>query len=98
MTISKQAQRMSEENRLDEEVNQAYIELVHADYATAEDAEEAYQGQYDSDKDFAQEMADQLGLIDSNVQWPYTCIDWEHAARELMYDYMEQDGYYFRSL
>ena len=27
-----------------------------------------------------------------------TCIDWEFASRELMYDYFEVDGYYFRNL
>ena len=63
-----------------------------------EEAEEAYQGQYDSDEDFAQELAEELGYIDGNASWPYTCIDWEWAARELMYDYFEMDGYYFRNL
>jgi len=60
-------------------------------------ARDAYQGKYDSDEDFAQEMAEQLGYLDRNVSWPYTCIDWEWAARELMYDYFESNGHYFRS-
>jgi hypothetical protein len=37
-------------------------------------------------KEYAQELADDLGLIDAAV-WPLTCIDWEHAAKELRYDY-----------
>lgn len=60
--------------------------------------EEAYQGQYRSDEDFAQEMAEQLGSIDKNATWPQNCIDWEHAAKELMYDYCEENGHYFRNL
>lgn len=63
-----------------------------------ENAEEAYQGYFDSDEDFARELAEDLGCINNNVYWPHTCIDWEWAARELMYDYFEMDGHYFRNL
>lgn len=62
------------------------------------DLEEAFSGEFDDDKDFAMDMADQLGSVPNNVQWPLTCIDWEFAARELMTDYFEIEGYYFRSL
>ena len=63
-----------------------------------ENIEEAYQGQYSSDKDFAQQLAEDLGDLKDNVSWPYTCIDWEQAAHELMMDYCEEGGYYFRNL
>jgi antirestriction protein len=59
------------------------------------DVEEAYNGHYSSDEDFAQDMADQLGSIDKNASWPMNCIDWEYAAKELMYDYCESNGHYF---
>ncbi len=98
MEISKQAEEMSEENKLDAEVNQAYIDLVGEEYATADNAQEAYAGQFDSDEEFAQDLAEQTGDLGKNIQWPYTCIDWEWASRELMMDYSEQDGYYFRSI
>jgi len=62
------------------------------------DIDEAYYGHYRSDEDFAQEMADQIGAISKDVSWPYTCIDWEYAAKELMYDYSESNGHYFRNL
>jgi len=62
------------------------------------DIDEAYQGEYRSDEAFAQEIAEQLGAIDQKAQWPQTCIDWEYAARELMYDYCEHEGHYFRNL
>uniref|UniRef100_A0A6H2A6A8 Putative bacterial antirestriction protein n=1 Tax=viral metagenome TaxID=1070528 RepID=A0A6H2A6A8_9ZZZZ len=92
-----QAQKMAEENSLSEEINQAYIDIVGEKYATAEDCEEAYQGQYRSDEDFAQNMAEELGTINQDAQWPNNCIDWEYASKELMYDYSDSDGYYFRN-
>lgn len=60
--------------------------------------EEAYSGSYGSDEEFAQELAAELGLINEDLQWPYTCIDWAQASRELMYDYTESNGHYFRNL
>jgi antirestriction protein len=60
--------------------------------------EEAYSGSFDSDEAFAEDMAEQTGALRGDNVWPYTCIDWEQAARELMYDYTEIDGYYFRQM
>ena len=80
----------------DEEAIDAYIEAIGEDYL--DDFEEAYIGKFDNDKEFAEDMAFQLGLTDKNNQWPLYCIDWEWASRELMNDYTEQDGYYFRNL
>jgi len=45
---------------------------------------------------YAQELAEDCGMLDDKVSssWPYTCIDWERAARELQMDYtsVEFDG------
>jgi len=98
LTISKLAEKMAKEGNYEAEVYQAYIDNVGEEYATLEDIEEAYAGQFDSDEEFAQDMAEQLGSIDKDVSWPYTCIDWEQASSELMYDYFEEGGYYFRNL
>ena len=38
-------------------------------------------------QDYAQELAEECGMIDTNAKWPMTCIDWEQATRELKYDY-----------
>ena len=88
------------DSHLDIEIVAAYCEnmgeAINADAISK--AEEAYQGQYESDEEFAQELAEELGCMDKNAYWPYTCIDWEWAARELMYDYFESNGYYFRNL
>jgi hypothetical protein len=38
-------------------------------------------------KDYAMELAEDIGAIPDNLQWPCTCIDWDQAARELQMDY-----------
>jgi Antirestriction protein (ArdA) len=38
-------------------------------------------------RDYAEELADDIGAVDSNASWPMTCIDWDQAARELQQDY-----------
>lgn len=64
----------------------AYYDNEGADYATAEGFEEAYAGEWSSLEDYAREQFDDCApsqeareLADT---WPFTCIDWEHAARE----------------
>ena len=51
--------------------------------------------------EYAQEMAEDCGLIPRDLTWPLYCIDWDHAALELLNDYsfVEVEGirYYFRS-
>ena len=59
---------------------------------------EAYQGEYKDDEDFAQSLAEDLGELPKDNHWPHYCIDWEYAARELMMDYCEHNGHYFRNL
>jgi hypothetical protein len=50
--------------------------------------------------EYAQEFADDIGATDGRNAWPYTCIDWESAARELRMDYtsVDYDGvtYWYR--
>ena len=52
-------------------------------------------------QDYAQELAEDCGMIPAGLAWPCTCIDWEQAARELQMDYssVEFDGivYWIRS-
>lgn len=91
--------QMMEEYGIDEDnadACKAYLECTGAE--DLRDFEESYSGEFSSDEEFAQDMAENIGAIDRNASWPNNCIDWEHAASELMYDYSEQDGYYFRNL
>lgn len=87
-----------ERSSLDTDVIAAYISNTGCDLGNAvSEAEEAFAGEFSNDRDFAQDMADQLGM-EKDLSWPHNCIDWEMAAKELMYDYFEQDGYYFRNM
>lgn len=58
------------------------------------DAEEHYRGKFDSDEEFAEQEMEEMFPQDL-PSWIRNNIDWEGVARDLMYDYSEQDGYYF---
>ena len=59
--------------------------------------EELYQGEYSSDISFAQQLADDIGAINESASWPMDCNDRERDARDLMFDYSESNGHYFRT-
>lgn len=74
------------------------FEAAHDCDIPFEDVDEAYQGEYDDDEDFAYRMALETSDFKRGMPWPLNCIDWEYAAKELMYDYSESNGHYFRNL
>lgn len=51
-------------------------------------------------QEYAQDLAENCGLIPDGHAWPLTCIDWERAARELRMDYtpytFDGDTYWVR--
>ena len=38
-------------------------------------------------QEYAQDLAEDCGMVDTSARWPMNCIDWEQAARELQMDY-----------
>jgi len=42
-------------------------------------------------KNYAMELADDIGAIPRDLSWPATCIDWDQAAKELRMDYASVD-------
>jgi hypothetical protein len=69
--------------------------------ADIEQEEMEFEGCHDSDEAFAEEVANEVTDIDlRRVVWPYTCIDWDQASRDLMMDYsviiFDGSRYYFR--
>ena len=52
-------------------------------------------------EDYARQLAEDIGAIPDDAQWPCTCIDWERAARELAMDYFtvtyQGEDYYVRA-
>jgi antirestriction protein len=61
------------------------------------DFDEAYQGEYSSDEDFVQELVESCGDIPKDLP-SYICIDWQRTSRDVMMDYSESNGHYFRNL
>ena len=58
--------------------------------------DDAYAGEFNSDEEFAQDLCEQCGDIPRDFP-SYIHIDWESTARDLLYDYSESNGYYFRN-
>ena len=52
-------------------------------------------------KEYAQELAEDIGTINKSNEWPNYCIDWERAAAELKMDYtsveVDSEMYWFRA-
>ena len=84
-------------NTLDDDEAEIYAAYRKNFNGSWNECEDAYSGKYDSDEAFAEDMAEQCGDLERSPNWPYTCIDWTWAARELMYDYIEENGHYFRN-
>jgi antirestriction protein len=77
------------------ETCQAYLDAGLGD--DLENFEEVYQGEWSCDEDFVQDLLEELGEIPRNFP-SYIHIDWERTANDVMFDYTEQDGHYFRNL
>ncbi len=42
-------------------------------------------------QEYAQDLAEDIGAVNSDATWPNNCIDWKQAARELQMDYTAVD-------
>ena len=51
-------------------------------------------------EDYARELAEDTGAVDTNATWPMNCIDWKEAAEQLRQDYtsceFEGTTFYYR--
>ena len=81
---------------LSDEVISAYFD--NCGVSSLSDVEEAYQGEHNSDLDFAQQLADDIGLLSGMDESLQCYFDWDSWSRDLMYDYFESNGHYFRNL
>lgn len=88
-----QSERQS--THLDDEVISAYFD--NCGVCSVSDVEDAYIGQYDSWTDFAEQYADETGMLSEvpeNLRWYF---DFEKFGHDLSFDHFESDGYYFRN-
>ena len=56
-----------------------------------------YEGEHSNDEEFVQEMLDGTGDIPHDLP-AYIHIDWTATARDIMMDYSESGGHYFRNV
>lgn len=79
----------------DKDAHEADCELAEDIRVLHELAEEA-SGEWESGitfiadsyfEDYARQLAEDIGAIESDAGWPACCIDWERAAQELQVDY-----------
>ena len=59
--------------------------------------QEAYQGKFYSDEGFVEYLCQECGDIPKDLP-SYVYIDWERTARDIMTDFFEVNGHYFRSM
>lgn len=62
-----------------------------------EKVEESYQGIYENDEDFCENLLLETGAIPDNLP-NYIHIDWKSTARDIMFDYSSSNKHYFRCL
>jgi antirestriction protein len=63
------------------------------------DFEEAYSGEWNSEQEFAEDLAVNTGLLDEMPDHLQIYFDWEKWTRDLfMTDYWSSNGYIFRNL
>jgi hypothetical protein len=78
----------------------ALIAELEADGIDPDNVEDAYQGRAEgwseerAGADYAQQLAEDLGVKLDQMEWPLTCVNWEDAWRELQLG----DGYRLHSL
>lgn len=71
----------------------AYVDMEGAEYATAEGFEEDYCGQWDSEQAYAEEFADDIGLLTEVPDSLSSYFDWEKWTRDLFRgDYYSVDA------
>ena len=64
-----------------------------------DDFNESYQGWYDSTEEFAERLADEIGILGDMSENLKYYFDYEKFGRDLLSgDYWESNGYYFRSM
>lgn len=90
--------------RLDEAIEEhgraflAFAALEHGlECATVERFEDAYCGEWDSDREFAEDYIDSTGLLDDADELVARYFDYDSFARDLMFYHYQEKGFYFRN-
>jgi len=74
----------------------AYL-CIYSYWEDLDNLEEAYQGEWNNDEEFVQNLLEDCGYIPENMP-AYIHIDWGKTAQDVMLDYSVDGYYYFRNL
>ncbi len=95
-----QFEHIQEFAELDEDEREAYeafLDVRCDSHISIDDFREAYQGEWDSEEDFARYIVDECGMLDNVPESLKDYFDFERYADDLFrWDYDFQDGYVFR--
>lgn len=94
-TVLKEVDRETFEKLMDEFDEELIYQYCYEGHSLG-DMLEAYQGKYNNDAEFAEQFALEVGAINDDLHWPFDSVDWKSAASDLMMDYVEVNGHYFR--
>ena len=90
-------QEFAELNEDEREAYEALFDVKCDSHISVDDFREAYQGEWDSEEDFARYIVDECGMLDNVPESLKDYFDFERYADDLFrYDYDFQDGYVFR--
>ncbi len=95
--ITKKEKKELIEEGFEEEAIEAYITIAGEKYAEKDYFEESFCGRFESDEDFVENLLRETEPSISDLP-SYIHIDWESTASDIMMDYSEENGYYFRNI
>ncbi len=64
--------------------------LSNDESADLSNIDDCYYGEYKTEEEFAMDLAEQTGFKEPGT-WPYNCIDWDRATKDIMYDFWSAD-------
>jgi len=102
--MTKEQIKICEKNKYDIKAVEAYLEFMSIEENLKNFDEslkyfsDVYKGYFCDNIDFAKKMAEKITNADIlYTKWPIYCIDWEFASEELMVNYTEVNGFYFKN-
>ena len=95
-------QYLEEHGSYDHEAYEGYAENLSLDLLEVEDwmseADERYSGEFYNDEEFAEALIEETEDLSGVPNFILYHIDWSGVARDLMHDYFEVSGHYFRNV
>ena len=89
-------QEFAELDEDEREAYEAFLDVRCDSRISVEDFRDAYQGEWDSEEDFARHIVEECGMFDNLPESVKDYFDFERYADDLFrYDYDFQDGYVF---